>query len=130
MKVRYEFLTGEVSEIEVEENLGELLVDLDRQQYNNDHKETRRHTSLDGMGYEGEFFVSDADTAGEVEWREDIARLFAAMDRLNPEQRELLLKVYFKGQSCVSIAEVEGVDKSAISHRLERIYRKMKKILK
>ena len=129
MKVRYEFVTGEVSEIEVEENLGELLVDLDRQQYNNDHKETRRHTSLDGMGYEGEFFVSDADTAGEVEWREDIARLFAAMDRLNPEQRELLLKVYFKGQSCVSIAEAEGVDKSAISHRLERIYKKLKKYL-
>jgi len=130
MKVRYEFVTGEVSEIEVEENLGELLVDLDRQQYNNDHKERRRHTSLDGMGYEGEFFVSDADTAGEVEWREDIARLFAAMDRLSPEQRELLLKVYFKGLSCASIAEAEGVDKSAISHRLERIYRKMKKILK
>ena len=129
MKVRYEFVTGEVSEIEVEENLGELLVALDRQQYNNDHKETRRHTSLDGMGYEGEFFVSDADTAGEVEWREDIARLFAAMDRLNPEQRELLLKVYFKGQSCASIAEAEGVDKSAISHRLERIYKKLKKYL-
>lgn len=129
MKVRYEFVTGEVSEIEVEENLGELLVDLDRQQYNNDHKETRRHTSLDGMGYEGEFFVSDADTAGEVEWREDIARLFAAMERLNPAQRELLLKVYFKEQSCASIAEAEGVDKSAISHRLERIYKKLKKYL-
>ena len=33
--------------------LGELLIDFDRQQYNNDHKETRRHLSLDGMDYEG-----------------------------------------------------------------------------
>ena len=47
MKVRYEFANGEISEIEVDDNLGELLVDFDRQEYNNDHKETRRHISLD-----------------------------------------------------------------------------------
>ena len=57
MKVRYEFVNGEISEIEVDDNLGELLVDFDRQEYNNDHKETRRHTSLDGMEYEGEAFL-------------------------------------------------------------------------
>lgn len=34
MKIRYEFVNGEVSEIEVDEGLGELLVDFDRQQYN------------------------------------------------------------------------------------------------
>ena len=45
MKIRYEFTNGEISEIEVDESLGELLVELDRQAYNNDHKETRRHTS-------------------------------------------------------------------------------------
>lgn len=49
MKVRYEFVNGEISEIEVDDNLGELLVDFDRQEYNNDHKETRRHISLDGI---------------------------------------------------------------------------------
>ena len=46
MKIRYEFVNGEVSEIEVDDSLGELLVDFDRQQYNNDHRETRRHVSL------------------------------------------------------------------------------------
>lgn len=30
MKIWYEFVNGEVSEIEVEEGLGELLVDFDR----------------------------------------------------------------------------------------------------
>jgi len=130
MKVRYEFVTGEVSEIEVDAGLGELLVDFDRQQYNNDHKETRRHVSLDGMDYEGDLFVSAEDTAGEAERREDMARLLSAMEALSPAQRELVLKVYFKGQSVTSIAAEEGVDKSAISHRLERIYRKLRKILK
>ena len=53
MKIRYEFVNGEVSEIEVDDSLGELLVDFDRQQYNNHHKETRRYVFLDGMDYEG-----------------------------------------------------------------------------
>ena len=62
MKITYEFVTGEVSEVEVDERLGGMLLDLDRQQYNNDKKETRRHVSLDGMDYEGELFVSAEDT--------------------------------------------------------------------
>ena len=49
MKISYEFVTGEISEVEVDESLGGMLLDLDRQQYNNDQKETRRHVSLDGM---------------------------------------------------------------------------------
>ena len=40
MKITYEFVTGEVSEVEVDEHLGGMLLDLDRQQYNNDQKET------------------------------------------------------------------------------------------
>lgn len=60
MQISYEFVTGEISEIEVDESLGELL-DFDRQQYNNDHKETRRHVSLDSMDYEGELFASAED---------------------------------------------------------------------
>lgn len=129
MKIRYEFANGEVSEIEVEENLGEVLVDFDRQEYNNDHKETRRHVSLNGMDYEGEIFASSADTAEEALAREDLSRLLRAMDALSPSQRELVRKVYFENEKIVDIACEQGVDKSAISHRLERIYRKLKKYL-
>lgn len=82
MKVRYEFVNGEISEIEVDDNLGELLVDFDRQEYNNDHKETRRHTSLDGMEYEGEAFLSPENTEEQVLKREDMARLLRAMEAL------------------------------------------------
>lgn len=31
MKIRYEFVNGKISEIEVDDGLGELLVDFDRQ---------------------------------------------------------------------------------------------------
>lgn len=53
MKITYEFVTGEVSEVEVDERLGGMLLDLESQQYNNDQKETRRHVSLDGMRKSG-----------------------------------------------------------------------------
>ena len=103
MKISYEFVTGEISEIEVDEHLGGMLLDFDRQQYNNDHKETRRHVSLDGMDYEGELFVSAEDTEGEAERREDMAQLFSAMEALSPAQRELVKKVYFEEQKIVNI---------------------------
>lgn len=130
MKIRYEFTNGEISEIEVDESLGELLVELDRQEYNNDHKETRRHTSLDGMEYEGTLFAAPDDPAAEVLRREDAARLLRAMEALTPSQRELVRRVYFENEKITDIAREEGVDKSAISHRLDRIYKKLKKFLK
>ena len=45
MKIQYKFATDTVT-IEVDDRWGELLVDLNRQEYNNDHKETRRHSSI------------------------------------------------------------------------------------
>lgn len=129
MKISYEFVTGEISEIEVDEHLGGMLLDFDRQQYNNDHKETRRHVSLDGMDYEGELFASAEDTEDAVERREDMARLFSAMQALSPAQRELVEKVYFEERKITDIAREEGVTEAAIRNRLKKIYPRLKKFL-
>ena len=61
MKIEYKFVTGAV-EVEVSNEWGTLLVDMDRQEYNNDHKETRRHISLDACQYEG------AENLKQREW--------------------------------------------------------------
>ena len=129
MRVRYEFSNGEFSEIEVDDSLGELLVDFDRQEYNNDHKENRRHVSLDGMDYEGALFASPDDPAAEVLKREETARLLRAMEALSPDQRELVRRVYFENQRIVDIAREQGVSEAAIRNRLKKIYVKMKKFL-
>ena len=126
MKISYEFVTGEISEIEVDDDLGGMLLDFDRQQYNNDHKETRRYVSLDGMEYEGEPFISEADTAVEVERREDMARLFSAMKTLSPAQRELVEKVYCEERTITDIAREEGVTEAAIRNRLKKIHLRIK----
>ena len=129
MKVRYEFVNGEISEIEVDESLGELLVECDRQAYNNDHKETRRHVSLDGMDYEGALFAAADDPAGEALRALELDRLREAMAALSPKQRELVLKVYFNEESIAAIARAEGVDESSVRERLRWIYKKLKKFL-
>ncbi len=126
MKITYEFVTGEISEVEVDESLRGMLLDLDRQQYNNDQKETRRHVSLDSMDYEGELFASAEDTERAVEHREDMARLYSAMEFLSPSQRELVEKVYFEERKITDIAREEGVSHVAVRDRLERIYKKIK----
>ena len=129
MKISYEFVTGEISEVEVDESLGGMLLDLDRQQYNNDQKETRRHVSLDGMDYEGELFVSAEDTEGEAERREDMARLYSAMEALSPSQRELVKKVYFEERKITDIAREEGVSKQSVHERVQRAIKKLEKNL-
>ena len=127
MKITYEFVTGEISGVEVDEHLGGMLLDLDRQQYNNDQKETRRHVSLDSMDYEGELFASAEDTEGEAVRREDMARLYSAMEALSPSQRELVEKVYFEGRKITDIAREEGVTKQSVHERVERALKKLKK---
>ena len=129
MKITYEFVTGEISGVEVDERLGGMLLDLDRQQENNDQKETRRHVSLDGMDYEGELFASAEDTEGEAVRREDMARLYSAMEALSPSQRELVEKVYFEERKITDIAREEGVTKQSVHERVERALKKLKKIL-
>ena len=129
MKITYEFVTGEISEVEVDERLGGMLLDLDRQQYNNDQKETRRHISLDGMDYEGELFASAEDTEREVEHREDMARLFSAMEALSPSQRELVEEVYFEERKITDIAREEGVSKQSVHERVQQALKKLEKNL-
>ena len=129
MEIKYEFVTGEVLKIEVENALGEVLLEFDRQEKNNDRRETRRHMSLDGMDFEGETFQAGADTLREAMGRVDTERLMKALDMLSASQKELLLKVYFKGMRVADIARVEGVSEAAVRKRLKKIYGKLKKVL-
>lgn len=66
MKIKYKFAT-ETVEIEVADDWGNLVIDLDRQEYNNDHAETRRHVSyrilLDGQIVGGVIIHIDKETA-------------------------------------------------------------------
>jgi RNA polymerase sigma factor (sigma-70 family) len=70
------------------------------------------------------------DVALIVETADEYASLHRAIDKLLPQQQELIMKRYFKRMSLREIAKEEGVFESAIRDRLNRIHVKLKKYLK
>ena len=130
MKITYKFVTGEVAEVEVSEEIGAVIVDLDRLEYNNDHKETRRHYSLEGKVYEGmDYAVEDSGLEALFAGPTDEERLHAAIRQLSHDQQEMVRAIYFENVSVNDYAARMGVTQSAISHRLQTVKKKLKKLL-
>ena len=129
MKIQYKFATETIS-IDVPNDWGEILIDLDRQEYNNDHKETRRHYSLEGKVYEGkDYAVEDPGLEALFAGPTDEERLRAAIQKLDPDQQAMIRAIYFEGVSVSDYAARMGVTQSAISHRLQTVKKKLKKLL-
>lgn len=127
---RYHFSNGETVFIEIPDDWGEILIDLDRQEYNNNHKEARRHYSLEGKAYEGmDYAVEDPGLEALFAGPTDEERLRAAIQKLAPDQQAMIRAVYFDGVSVNDYAARMGVTQSAISHRLQTVKKKLKKLL-
>ncbi|SPF31809.1 RNA polymerase sigma factor, sigma-70 family [Candidatus Desulfosporosinus infrequens] len=128
MNIKYEFVTGEIVEIEVPDEIGEVSIELDRAIYNSDQRETRRHKSY-----------SDANDKLEVleDLSEDIEeKVFSSLEHevlnkaiamLLPQQQALVHKVFFEGNPIVSVAKELGITKQACNNRLNKIYVQLKK---
>ena len=128
MKIKYEF-ADETIEIEVDENWGAVLIELDRQEYNNDHAETRRHCSLEEYNLDGNFVSNGGDVEDAFLISEDNKKLYAAIKKLEPRQQYLIEQVYFLGRKQVDLAAEEGVSHVAITYALQRAVKKLKKFL-
>ena len=129
MIIKYAFRDGAVTEVEVSDEIGAVIIDLDRQKYNNNHKETRRHCSLDAFNLDDALFPADDDVEAEVATKDEYRRLYAAIAQLSPRRQYLIRQVYFEGKRYTDIAREEGVDRTAISHATDRAIKNLKKIL-
>lgn len=128
MKIKYEFAT-ETVEIEVSEEWATILVDLDRQEYNNDQTETRRHCSLEAYGENHEEVASDEDILMDLIRQEGADSVRAAMKKLKNTHRELLQALFFDGISNEEYARWCGVTPGAITQRKATALKKIKKFL-
>lgn len=129
MKIKYEFAT-EVTEIEVDEEWATILIDLDRLEYNNNHKETRRHSSLDGYLYENsDFAVDDAGLTELLGRNINEDKLHTVLEALPPEHQKLIHKRYFEGYSLDECGAMFGIRKAAVSRKIGRILKKLKRLL-
>lgn len=130
MKITYEFLTGEVVEVDVPDEIGEVSIEIDRDTYNTNRKETRRHSSIFSMEESGVQFEDKAcSVEAEAEQNETFEYIKKAIEELLPQQRDLIRKVFYEEMSIAEIARQEGVREAAIRNRLNKIYKKLEKIL-
>lgn len=128
MKIKYEFVDGDV-ELEVSDEWASVLAELDRQEYNNNQRETRRHTSLDNGYDDGEWLAVENTLLADLIKNEDYSLLMSAIKHLQPQQQELLHRVYWNKEKMSDIAAEQGVSKMAITNRMKKIYKNLKKIL-
>ena len=128
MKIKYEF-ANETIEIEVEEEWADIVIDLDRQEYNVNHKETRRHCSLEAYNLDDALLPSDEDVVQDIIKAEEAGRLREALSCLDADQRELVEALYFEGVKAADFAEQKGVSPSAITQRKATALKKLKRFL-
>ena len=121
---RYHFSNGETISIDVSDDWGEILIDLDRQEYNNDHKETRRHYSLEGKVYEGmDYAVEDSGLEALFAGPTDEECLRTAIQQLTPDQQEMVQAIYFENVSVNDYAARMGVRCRSVTLREKMLTR-------
>ena len=82
-------------------------------------------------GVELRTFAKDveADYIETETTKEENLNLHKAIKKLTPRQQEMVRMIYFEGKTQEEVAMKYGVDKSAVSHAMQRIYTTLKKFL-
>ncbi len=133
MVIKYEFLSaleGEVLEVEVDEALGKAIAEMDDAEQKNNRSETRRHVYMSRLDPDGRYLPTNCDLLEDILESELHGELIRAIDKLQPQQKELLIRVFCKRELQKDIAAEEGVSERAISGRMKRIMNSLKKFLK
>ena len=102
----YEFAT-ENTEIEISEEWMKVLEDLDRELYNNNQNETRRHTSY-SYGDDAEWLASD-ETDDLFDHIEAGQLLDLARQTLTDKQFRVFLAISVNGHTYTSCAKEMGI---------------------
>ncbi len=129
MKIKYEF-ANEVIEIEVSNEWGLVVLEMDRLDYNNDKKETRRHLSLD-TGFDlGDCLTSDEyDPGRTIDEKTEQEIVKNILSHLTSTQAEIVQAVCFEGMSITEFAKRKGISQPAASQRLITAKNRLKKLL-
>lgn len=130
MVIKYKFSDNATSEVEVDDELGKTMEQMALDDFNLNRKETRRHVYMSVLEEKGCYIPDNNDPLDDVLKAELIKELMAAVEKLQPQQKELLIRVYWNKELQKDIAAEEGVSEMAISNRMKRIINSLKKFLK
>ena len=126
MKIKYEFADGTVSEVEVEEAIGAVIIEDRRLEDNLSRRERYHCYSLDAAQFEGAEYSDGETPEAKMEREMDTERIAQALDGLSEVQRRRLLMLA-EGKSVNEIARKEGVHHSVVSETISAARKKFKK---
>lgn len=118
MKIKYEFADGTVSEVEVEESIGAVIIESRRLEDNLARKERYHCYSLDAVDFEGSEYASKDTPESLLEQTADKWHIKRLLEELPEVQRRRLL-LYVQGKSMREVARLEGVDHKAVKKSIE-----------
>ncbi len=132
MEIKYKFVTGEEIYIPVYGDFEKIILELDRNLYNNNRRETRRHISLSELSEDKQNFVNNYINSEEYILNK-ISRktLYKAIAQLRPDKQKLLHSLYLSRNPMTQkqYADALGVTENAIQLRLSKAKKKLKRIM-
>jgi RNA polymerase sigma factor (sigma-70 family) len=151
MIYRYESVNGSAIEVEIAEEWGEILIELDSEERRNNKRNTGanrerrskdtgkrqkigRNIPLSAFEFlDGALFSDKCDILADIiedEYEaEKRAALRLALILLKPDERALLEQIFIHKKKAVDIARETGKSEAAVSQWRKRIYNKIKKHL-
>lgn len=135
MKIHYEFVTGEVLELEVDDGIGDIVIEMEVLQSRKNRAETRRHNSLESLqeqqpGRNPKQFVDEkVDIERFIIDLDERERLYQAIRKLEYRDSRIVSLYYFENKTMEEIGKEMGISAVAVSKRLKKIPEKIKKFM-
>ncbi len=134
--VYYKVEGRKVKLVEVKNEQEELAVKIANREFHRFEKQEKRakahYLSLDSLMADG-FEPADKGTDIESEYikkeeEANLKKLLAdVMKNLTPRQKEMIQYVFYEGKSQSEVANIYGIDKSAVTKAMKRIYDTLRK---
>lgn len=136
--ITYQSVVGDPIVVEAEDRWVEIVADLDRQEYNDDHgyrRQDRKNVkfcSWEAYNAYGNQEAGATPSAEEIVCKNEIAAehehairvvselLVELIKKLPPVQREVFIAVHIQNRPAVEVAAARGVSKAAISKTLKK----------
>lgn len=135
MKITYRFINGDIVEIEADQEIGEVILELERQERCNDHTETRRHSRLDCNDDKSSWQIDERALEEGAEclircggrtFCHGDRRLKDAESKLTNRQKELLAEHIIGGVSVEEYAKKRGLTERAVWSLKKRTLKNLK----
>lgn len=129
MKIKYAFLDGTVTEVEVSDEIGAVIIDSRKAEHAQDERHRYHCYSYDAIDYEGEEYGACDEYAVEDDSAEQTARIREAFSHLTATQQRRL-RMYANGKTLREIAAIEETSFQSVSESIEAGRKKFLKIFR